>query len=97
LMRSKLLWGGERSQDITMKNSSAWAGSSPIFYRREAVKMKLAIAQMALGTIILAIVLICPAFLFVVAVPGLAVLGCGIAQYLKSKKSLSEKGLVGSY
>jgi len=59
--------------------------------------MKLAIAQMALGVIILAVVLTCPAFLFVVAVPGLAVLGCGIAQYLKSKKSLSEKGLVGSY
>ena len=59
--------------------------------------MKLAIAQMVLGGLILAVVLTCPAFLFVVAVPGLAVLGCGIAQYLKSKKSLNEKGLAGLY
>ena len=48
--------------------------------------MKLAIAQMVLGVLILAVVLTCPAFLFVVAVPGLAVLGCGIAQYLKARK-----------
>ncbi|MBA7683490.1 hypothetical protein ES703_91859 [subsurface metagenome] len=48
--------------------------------------MKLAIAQMVLGGLILAVVLTCPAFLFVVAVPGLAVLGCGIAQYLKARK-----------
>lgn len=47
--------------------------------------MKLAIAQMALGVIILAVGLTCPAFLFVVAVPGLAVLGCGIAQFLKAR------------
>ena len=47
--------------------------------------MKLAIAQMALGVLILAVVLTCPAFLFVVAVPGLAVFGCGVAQYLRAK------------
>ena len=48
--------------------------------------MKLAIAQMALGVLILAVVLICPKFFIVVAVPGLAVFGCGIAQYLKARK-----------
>ena len=47
--------------------------------------MKLAIAQMVLGVLILVVVLTCPAFLFVVAVPGLAVLGCGIAQLLKAE------------
>ncbi|MBA7649161.1 hypothetical protein ES703_56955 [subsurface metagenome] len=45
---------------------------------------KLAIAQMVFGVLILAVVLTCPAFLFVVAVPGLAVLGCGIAQFAKA-------------
>ena len=47
--------------------------------------MKLATAQMALGVLILAVVLTCPAFLFVVAVPGLAVFGCGVAQFLKAR------------
>ncbi len=48
--------------------------------------MKLAIAQMVLGGLILVIVLTCPAYLVVVAVPGLAVLGCGVAQFLKARK-----------
>ncbi len=47
--------------------------------------MKLAIAQMVLGALILVVVLTCPAYLVVVAVPGLAVLGCGVAQYLKAR------------
>ena len=47
--------------------------------------MKLAIAQMVFGVFILAVVLTCPTFLFVVAVPGLAVLGCGVAQFLKAR------------
>ncbi len=49
--------------------------------------MKLAIAQMALGLLILVVVLTCPAYLLVVAVPGLAVLGVGIAQYLKVRRA----------
>ena len=48
--------------------------------------MKLAIAQMVFGGLILAVVLTCPAFLVVVAVPGLAVLSCGIAQYFKARQ-----------
>jgi len=48
--------------------------------------MKLAIAQMVLGGLILVVVLTCPAYLVVVAVPGLAVLGCGIAQFLKARR-----------
>ncbi len=51
--------------------------------------MKLAIAQMVLGALILAdclcfVLLVSPVFLFVVPVLGLAVLGCGIAQFLKA-------------
>lgn len=49
--------------------------------------MKLAVAQMALGLLILAVVLTCPAFLFVIAVPGVAVLGCGLAQYLQARRA----------
>ncbi len=47
--------------------------------------MKLSITQMALGLLILVVVLTCPAYLVVVAVPGLAVLGCGVAQFLKAR------------
>ena len=60
--------------------------------------MKLAIAQMVLGAIIVGSLRL-PWFAGLPPcwVLGLAVLGYGIAQYLKSKKSLNEKGLVGSY
>ena len=60
--------------------------------------MKLAIAQMVLGGLILVdclcfvlkgvfpgSVLASPVFLFVLPALGLAVLGCGIAQYLKAR------------
>ncbi|MFC1985514.1 hypothetical protein ACFLWC_00795 [Chloroflexota bacterium] len=52
--------------------------------------MKLAIAQMVLGVLILVDclsfgLLVSPVFLFVVPVLGLAVLGCGIAQFPKAK------------
>lgn len=52
--------------------------------------MKLAIAQMVLGGLILVDclsfrLLVSPVFLFVVPALGLAVLGCGIAQYLKAR------------
>ncbi len=49
--------------------------------------MRLSITQMALGLLILAVVLTCPAFLFVVAAPGLAVLGCGTAQLVKARRA----------
>ena len=50
--------------------------------------MKLAIAEIVLGALILVdclcfAFLASPVFLFVVPVLGLAVLGCGIAQYIK--------------
>jgi len=48
--------------------------------------MKLAISQIALGLLILAIVLTCPGYLFVVAVPGLAVLGVGTAQLIRARR-----------
>ena len=61
--------------------------------------MKLAIAQMVLGVLILVnclcfvlkgffpgSVLASPVFLFVVPALGLAVLGCGVAQFLKARK-----------
>ena len=48
--------------------------------------MKLAIAQMVLGLLVLVVVLACPAYLLIVAVPGLAVLGCGTAQFLKARR-----------
>ena len=51
----------------------------------EAGKVKLAIAVMTLGLLIFTVVLTCPAFLFAVAVPGLVVLGCGIAQFAKER------------
>lgn len=58
--------------------------------------MKLAIAQMVLGLLIS--VMGVKVFLFPLGlaflVLGLAVLGCGIAQYLKSRKVLAEEGLV---
>ena len=52
--------------------------------------MKLAIAQMVLGALILVDclsfrLLVSPVFLFVVPVLGLGVLGCGIAQFLETK------------
>jgi len=52
--------------------------------------MRLAIAQMVLGALILVDclcfrLLASPVFLFVVPVLGLAVLGCGVAQFLKAK------------
>ena len=47
--------------------------------------MRLAITQMVLGALILVVVLTCPAYLPIVAVPGVAVLGCGVAQFLKAK------------
>ena len=52
--------------------------------------MKLAIAQIVLGALILVDclsfrLLASPVFLFVVPVLGLGVLGCGIAQYLKAR------------
>ena len=49
--------------------------------------MKLSITQMALGLLILVVVLTCPAYLLIVAVPGLAVLGCGIAQLVKARRA----------
>ena len=52
--------------------------------------MKLAMAQMVLGAIIVAdccfILLASPTFIFVNPVLGLSVLGCGVAQFLKSRK-----------
>ena len=53
--------------------------------------MKLAITQMVLGVIILVdclcfALLASIVFLFVIPVLGLAVLGCGIAQFLKARK-----------
>jgi len=48
--------------------------------------MKLAIAQITLGLLILVIVLTCPAYLLIVAVPGLAVLGVGITQFIKARR-----------
>jgi len=48
--------------------------------------MKLSITQMALGLLILAIVLTCPAYLLIVVVPGLSVLGVGIAQYMQARR-----------
>ena len=52
--------------------------------------MKLAIAQMVLGALILVDCLsfrflASPALLFVIPVLGLSVLGCGIAQFLKTR------------
>jgi hypothetical protein len=49
--------------------------------------MRLAIAQIVLGALILVdfisfIIFVSPVFLFAVPAFGLAVLGCGIAQYL---------------
>ncbi|MBA7693784.1 hypothetical protein ES703_102373 [subsurface metagenome] len=54
--------------------------------------MKLAIAQMVLGTLILVDclsfgLLVSPVFLFVVPVLGLGVLGCGVAQFLKAREA----------
>jgi hypothetical protein len=48
--------------------------------------MKLSITQIALGLLILAIVLTCPAYLLIVAVPSLAVFGVGIAQLINVMK-----------
>ena len=52
---------------------------------------RLATAEIVFGTLILAdclcfVLLVSPVFLFVVPVLGLGVLGCGIAQYLKSRR-----------
>lgn len=49
--------------------------------------MKLSITQIALGFLILVVVLTCPAYLLIVAVPGLVVLGCGIAQLVKARRA----------
>jgi len=49
--------------------------------------MKLSTTQIALGLLILAIVLTCPAYLVIVAVPGLAVLGVGIAQLIEARRA----------
>lgn len=54
--------------------------------------MKLAIAQMVLGVIILVdclcfVLLVSPVFLFVAPALGLVVLGCGIAQFQKALES----------
>ena len=53
---------------------------------------KLAIAQIALGALILVdcigfAIFVSPVFLFAVPAFGLAVLGCGIAQYLKARRA----------
>jgi len=49
--------------------------------------MKLSAAQIALGLLILAIVLTCPAYLLIITVPGLAVLGVGIAQFINARSA----------
>ena len=49
--------------------------------------MKLSTTQIALGLLILVIVLTCPAYLLIVAVPGLAVLGVGIAQLIEARRA----------
>lgn len=60
--------------------------------------MRLAIVQIVLGALILVeVVLAFPVSVFVIPVLGLAVLSCGIAQYLKSRRALTEKELVESY
>ena len=53
---------------------------------------KLATAEIVFGALILVdclcfVLLASPVFLFVIPVLGLAVLGCGIAQYLKAEKA----------
>ena len=53
---------------------------------------KLAIAQIVLGALILVdcigfAIFVSPVFLFAVPAFGLAVLGCGIAQYLKARRA----------
>ena len=53
--------------------------------------MKLAIAQMVLGGLLVVDclcfgVFVSPVFVFIVPALGLAVLGCGIAQYLKARE-----------
>jgi len=50
--------------------------------------MKLSITQIVLGLLILAIVLTCPAYLLIAAVPGLAVLGVGTAQFVKARRQI---------
>jgi len=52
---------------------------------------KLAVVQIVLGALILVdciafAIFVSPAFLYAVPAFGLAVLGCGIAQYLKSRR-----------
>jgi len=52
---------------------------------------KLAVAQIVLGALLLVgcvgfVIFVSPVFLFAVPAFGLAVLGCGIAQYLKARK-----------
>lgn len=63
--------------------------------------MRLAIVQIVLGALILVelveVVLAFPVSVLVIPVLGLAVLSCGIAQYLKSRRALTEKELVESY
>ncbi len=65
---------------------STRCGHSPVYLCKEVDEIKLSITQIALGLLILAIVLTCPAYLLIVVVPGVTVLGVGIVQLVKARR-----------